>query len=284
MERRPVKKQNSNAGGSKAGLLKGNGILFGGLLGIVAVLALLTAIVLWSLSMYTRHNQEIELPDLVGRPVAQAQQMAESADVRTLVVDTVFNRSMPRGCVVRQNPSAHSMVKKNRTVRLTVNAMAPKNLAVPDVLDEPFKTAVSDLEKCGFEIGRLTFARDIAPRRVLNQSYKGRPIKIGTLLPGGSSIDLELGLPEDSEIIVVPDVTGMDYKSALKAIKLNLLNTGNCVFDKDIRTYQDSMSAKVYRQNPDFTYEGAHPGKNVSIYLTLDESKIPEKRVIIEQE
>lgn len=287
MERRPVKKQsNKNEAGMQKVIsgLKNHKILILGELGILAVLCLLVAIVMWSLTLYTRHNKEIELPDFVGRPVAEAETMASASDVRIMVVDTVFNRFMPKGCVVRQTPSAHSMVKKNRTVRLTVNAMAPKNLPVPDVLDEPFKTAVSDLEKCGFEIGRLTFTADRASYRVLRISHKGRSLEPGALLPGGSLVDIQLGLSDDSDYVEVPDVVGMDYKTALRTIKAGMLNTASCVFDKNIKTYQDSVLARVYRQNPDCTYENAHPGKNVTIYLTLDESRIPEKQVVKEQE
>lgn len=287
MERRPVKKQsNKNEAGMQKVIsgLKNHKILILGELGILAVLVLLVAIVMWSLTLYTRHNKEIELPDFVGRPVAEAETMASASDVRIMVVDTVFNRFMPKGCVVRQTPSAHSMVKKNRTVRLTVNAMAPKNMPVPDVLDEPFKTAVSDLEKCGFEIGRLTFAADRASYRVLRISHKGRSLEPGALLPGGSLIDIQLGLSDDSDYVEVPDVVGMDYKTALRTVKAGMLNTASCVFDKNIKTYQDSVLARVYRQNPDCTYENARPGKNVTIYLTLDESKIPEKQVVKEQE
>lgn len=193
-----------------------------------------------------------------------------------MVVDTIFNRGVPRGSVVRQVPSAGSMVKKDRTVRLTINALAPRNIPVPDLIDEPFKTAVSDLDKWGFELGRLTYVRDRATNRVIRQTYNGRDVKAGSLIPGGSSIDLVLGLAENDMMVKVPCAIGMDYKAAVRAVKATGLNTGSVIFDREIRTYQDSMSARVYKQNPDYLRQHHYPGGSVSLYLTLDENKIPE--------
>lgn len=242
---------------------------------VVAVVAIVAGLIL-ALSAYTRHDKEIQLPDFVGLSVPQANELAARTEVRTMVVDTIFNRGVPRGSVVRQVPSAGSMVKKNRTVRLTINALAPRNIPVPDLIDEPFKTAVSDLDKWGFELGRLTYVRDRATNRVIRQMYRGHDVKAGSLIPGGSTVDLVLGLAEDDMMVRVPCAIGLDYKAALRAVKSMGLNTGSVIFDREIRTYQDSMSARVYKQNPNYLRQYHYPGGSVSLYLTLDENKIPE--------
>lgn len=280
MEPRPVKKENKPRNARSPRVAKssgsGYGLLIGGVIGILVAVVALVAGLIWALSVYTRHDKEIQLPDFVGLSVPQATELAAETEVRTMVVDTIFNRGVPRGSVVRQVPSAGSMVKKNRTVRLTINALAPRNIPVPDLIDEPFKTALSDLDKWGFELGRLTYVRDRATNRVIRQMYRGRDVKAGTLVPGGSSIDLVLGLAEDDMLVKVPCAIGMDYKAAVRAVKAMGLNTGSVIFDREVRTYQDSMSARVYKQNPNYLHQYHYPGGSVSLYLTLDENKIPQ--------
>lgn len=280
MEPRPVKKENKPRNARSPRVAKssgsGYGLLIGGVIGILVAVVALVAGLIWALSVYTRHDKEIQLPDFVGLSVPQATELAAETEVRTMVVDTIFNRGVPRGSVVRQVPSAGSMVKKNRTVRLTINALAPRNIPVPDLIDEPFKTALSDLDKWGFELGRLTYVKDRATNRVIRQMYRGRDVKAGTLVPGGSSIDLVLGLAEDDMLVKVPCAIGMDYKAAVRAVKAMGLNTGSVIFDREVRTYQDSMSARVYKQNPNYLHQYHYPGGSVSLYLTLDENKIPQ--------
>jgi hypothetical protein len=55
----------------------------------------------------------------------------------------------------------------------------------------------------------------------------------------------------------------------------HFLNVGKVSFDKEIKSYADSMNAVVYKQG---TAAGARQnlGANVSIALTLDTSKIPQ--------
>lgn len=287
MEPRPVKKEKTapKASGRRSSKKKDTGfvawmsenrILLLGLLGMLPVIAVVVALIIWGITLYTRHDKEIQLPDFVGLSVPQADELAQQTKVRTVVVDTIFNRGVARGSVVRQVPSAGSMVKRNRTVRLTINAMAPRNIPVPDVLDEPFKTAVSDLDKWGFELGKLTYVSDRATNRVIRLTHKGRTVKAGTLLPGGSTIDLVLGLADNDMMVKVPCAIGMDYKTALRTVKLAGLNTGSVIFDRDIKTYQDSLNACVYKQNPDYFRLYHHLGGSVSLYLTLDRQKIPQ--------
>ena len=82
--------------------------------------------------------------------------------------------------------------------------------------------------------------------------YKGESIKPGTKIQQGSEITLVLGNGVGLEFIV-PDLFGLTYRDARAAVSESGLIVGSVVPDADVA---DTMSAFVYRQNPDrYDYE-----------------------------
>ena len=72
-------------------------------------------------------------------------------------------------------------------------------------------------------------------------------------------------------------VTGMKYLLAVSAVQDNSLNIKNLVFDYTVRDYSDSLDAVVYRQIPEISEEPLLMGSPVTLYLTTDITKVPEK-------
>ena len=68
----------------------------------------------------------------------------------------------------------------------------------------------------------------------------------------------------------VPDVTGMRYLRAVDAIHDNSLNIAHIKFDKNIKTYTDSLDATVYKQVPEASSMPIIKGESVTLYLKLD--------------
>ena len=65
----------------------------------------------------------------------------------------------------------------------------------------------------------------------------------------------------------------MKYVAAVDALHDRYLNVGQIRFDKDVRTYADSVNAVVYKQ--DAAGEARKLGSSVNLFLTLDKSKLP---------
>ncbi len=241
-----------------------------------AVIAVILLGVSWWLNAYTRHGKNVTVPDLTNMTGKEAAKAARSAGVRATVEDSVFMPKLGRGVVFRQEPRAGQVVKKGRHIRLTANAVVPKKVSMPNLVGYNIMEAKAEIIGHGLTIGNLEYVRDIANNVVLGQKVGGRVIRPGTEIVSGSEVTLVLGLNARYGSTVVPGVVGSKYLSAVDALHDNFLNKGNVVCDPGIRTYADSIQAYVYRQEPS-PRSSRTMGTRVTLYLTRDESKIPQK-------
>lgn len=229
------------------------------------------------LKTITRHSHVYILPDFSGMTIQQAQEVAQKGHFRLEVSDSVYIRGMQRGVICRQNPHAGSKVKKNRRILLSINSVLPRQVTVPDVVNYSLRQAKTELIASGLQLGKLIYVEDIATNNVLSQQYKGKDIEPGTLLESDSKIDLVLGLNfASNDSTYVPNVIGYKYNIAKDIIFDNSLNINKMLFDETVSTYTDSLEAFVYGQYPaasDST--SVAMGNEVTLYLSLDETKIP---------
>lgn len=247
----------------------------GGAVVLVAALVIGASIFL---SLYTRHGKSVIVPDFTNLDMAAVQNLAASAGVNAVVADSVFVRRMEKGAVYSQYPKAGMEVKAGRTVKLTVNAKQAKMVTMPNLVGFSLRQANSELKAKGLVLGKLTYISDIATNNVMKQLYRSREIASGREVEAGSRIDLVVGLNPDDNMTLIPDVVGMKYMRAVDAIHDNSLNVRRLSFDKDVKTYSDSLSAVVYRQTPEPSEFSQLMGTEVTLFLTLDESKLPSKK------
>ena len=88
-------------------------------LGMVLILLL---IVNWSLGIYTRHGQSLEVPSVKGKSMQQAIDILDDANLEYKILDSAFMADMPPSSVLEQTPRAGTKVKQGRTIYLTVNS------------------------------------------------------------------------------------------------------------------------------------------------------------------
>lgn len=228
------------------------------------------------LGLITRHNQTVSVPDFTNMTVDQAREVAREGHVGVKVTDSVFVRRLGAGVVYRQSPKAGATVKKGRSVFLTINSIIPRKVVMPNLVGYSLHEARAELTNRGLSLGKLTYTRDIATNHVLRQSVRGRVIRPGDLVISGSDVDLTIGLSDDERTTSVPKVIGMKYVPAVDALHDRYLNVGRVHFDKNIRTYADSVNAFVYKQDGLGTSKTY--GTAIGLYLTLDSGKLPEAK------
>ncbi len=244
------------------------------LIGGVAFFVLLLVGISIGLNLITRHGKTVVAPDFTNLSVAEAQEVAAQNEVAVKVVDSVFVRRLAGGVVYRQSPKAGATVKKGRSIFLTINSIVPRKVVMPNLFGYSITEARSELQNRGLNLGRLQYVRDIATNSVLGQYCEGKEAKAGDLVVSGSTIDLKVGVAKEDNETTVPRLIGMKYVRAVDALHDRFLNVGQVRFDKEVRTYADSVNAMVYRQDAEGS---AKPlGSTINIYLTLDSSKIPE--------
>ena len=228
------------------------------------------------LGIFTHHGKVLEVPDMVGLSVREADHVADSAGVRIDVVDSIYVRGMAKGAVYKQNPAAGASVKRGRRILLTINAVVPKKVTMPNLVGYSMRQAKAELSTRGLNLGKLIYVSDIATNNVLKQQQHGRDVAAGSLVESGSDIDLVVGLNGSDNRTYVPNVIGMKYIRAVDVVHENSLNISRLVFDDSIRNYNDSTNAVVYRQSPGASQAPTPMGSDVTLYLSVSPERIPK--------
>ena len=249
----------------------GRWILRNVILAILFFVALLIATQM-CLKALTRHNQVITVPDFTNLSVPDAKLLAKRHDIRTQVVDSVYVKRMEKGHVFSQNPTAGSLVKKNRTIKLTINSSQTKMVKMPNLVGYSLRQAKTEILSSGLTVGKLAYREDLATNNVLDQFIKGRYVAPGTEVEAETPVDLLLGLSPDENETFIPYLIGFTLPVARDNIFENSLNLGNVSYDETVQTYQDTLSAVVYQQTPAF-HVGAPAAMGTAIHLKLTTSQ-----------
>ena len=249
-------------------------ILLNLILAVVLVFVLIFASY-WAFNAITGHGKEFQTPDLTYMTVADATKVAQHDGLQLIVLDSLYIHSLPRGVVYQQDPSAGSMVKKGRKVRVVINSVLPKKVEMPDLVGYSLRQAKGVLEARGLVLGKLIYVEDIATNNVLDQQCNHLYVEPGSFIESESVIDLVLGLEPSENSTYIPDVIGLSRKAALNEIYGNSLNAGRLVYDNSVKSYSDSLNAKVWKQAPVHSDYPVSLGERVNIYLTLDPDRIP---------
>ncbi len=167
-------------------------------MGFHLVLAVVVTLVLligaaFALDAYTRHGSEFEMPEYIGR--SSDSLMETNPDGFIFVVrNTLFCKDKPDGTVLEQDPLPGEMVKAGRKVYLTCSSTVPPTVAMPQLAgDITLRQAMTILENNGLVLEKVIYTESENVNLVLEQYYKGRPIRKGTVINKGSKITLEVG-------------------------------------------------------------------------------------------
>ncbi len=237
---------------------------------------ILVLIINFCLKIFTRHNNEISVPDFYSMSLEEANHVARKSNVRLDVIDSIYVKRLEPGAVFLQNPAAGSPVKKGRRILITINASQPKMIDMPNLVGFSLRQAKTELYSRGLSINKISYIEDIATNNVIEQRYKGRKIAPGEQVESESAIDLVLGLDYEDALTNVPYVCGYSLSVAEDNIFENSLNVGTVRYDDSVQTYQDTLDAVVYSQSPINIYEPCRKGAKVNLILTIDQSKLAD--------
>lgn len=238
-------------------------------LGVFIVLIL---VIVFALNAYTGHGKTIAVPDLSGLKKENLEATLEPLGLKYAVIDSVYDNKRPKGSIVDQTPAPDFHVKAGRTVYVTVVAMQPQRVKMPNLVDLTLRQATQRLETYGLKVGKTSYQPDIAKNVILKQLWKGRKIHPDSLVVKGSSIDLVLGDGLNNSEVPVPYFINLTPEQAEEAIKSGALIQGAFIFDSDVK---DSLKARVYKQRPAYTQNAVIKiGDPVDLWFTETEDKI----------
>lgn len=239
------------------------------LLAAIALVFVLGLLFFQSLGWLTHHGESLKVPSVTGKNVDSATALLKDQGFDVIIIDSLYNDSLPLNTVKKQLPDPGATVKVNRTVFLNVNPVTLPMIEMPNLEGLSYRFAVDKLDKNHLLLGDTTYRPNFMKGSVLEQDYKGKKILFGSKVRWGSKIDLVIGGGLEAVKIPVPDLTGLTVSDARallqdKGILLAaILTTG---------TISDTASSYIYRQNPAvYNYDSSpnfiQPGQTMDIWI-----------------
>ena len=163
------------------------------LLAMAAVAAMLVFLTLKGLDIYSRHGEEITVPQLKGLSLAAAEKKLAVAGLTCEVSDSGYVRRYPAGTVLDQGIEPGMKVKPGREVALTINASAPPTIVMPDIVDNSsLREARSRLEALGFSLNPPEYING-EKEWVYGVKSNGKNVAAGTRVSISSRLTLVVG-------------------------------------------------------------------------------------------
>lgn len=127
--------------------------LWGNLAAMAAVIVALVIGVKFALDAYTHHGEEITVPNLRHKLFADADRIMADADLRMVVNDTGYVKTLPPDCILGQTPEPGEKVKSGHIIYVTINSPHTPTLTLPDVIDNSsLREAMAKLTAMGFKV------------------------------------------------------------------------------------------------------------------------------------
>lgn len=232
------------------------------LLLMVGVSAVILVLVFIFIRIYTRQGEESEMPDIVGKNIAEVMANNE-LELDFVVLDSIFREGTEGGTILTQDPLGGTMVKSGRKVYVSITAYNVDDAVLPELAGLSVRQAVSELYAIGLTVGKLTFVEDPYKNSVVDQSCNGKSLYAGQQVPRGSVVDLVVGSGDGTGSNSVPFVIGKTADKARRDILAVSLNVG----EEHFRGVKNKRTAVVYRQEPDYTGVNKYPyGTSVELW------------------
>lgn len=186
------------------------------------------------LPISTNHGESMTVPDLEGIQLADLSEFLEERDLRYEVEsDSGYSAKYPPLAVLKQFPLANAKVKEGRKIYITLNSQAPPEVKMPRLIQQSLKNAQLELRSMGLALGEIIYKPDYAMNSILEQSFKGKPIAEGTLIPKGSKVDFVVGDGLGDQTFQMLDLTSLDLEEAVFVMRGYGLKLGDVFYEKE---------------------------------------------------
>jgi len=162
---------------------------------VLFVVILFAGLWVW-MDRYTMHGESVEVPEVKGMMINDAEYALDDVELVAVVVDSAYVRSQPAGIVLEQKPAPGSKVKSGREIYLTINQKQTPMNTIPDIAGNcSRREAEARLRALGFKIGPI----ELVPGDhdwVFALKVNGRDVYAGERVPSDAPVVLVVGSSE----------------------------------------------------------------------------------------
>lgn len=158
---------------------------------------------------------EVEVPSVVGLPLAEAQRVLAASGLRWQLGEKRYHPQIKEGHVMAQEPAAHERVKRSRVVVLEVS-LGPALTQVPPVAGLDTRAARLALEEANLKMSTRreeVYDQTAPPGTVLRTLPPA-----GSSVPQGSEVVLIISRGPEPKAVEVPDLRGLSLDDAKKEL------------------------------------------------------------------
>lgn len=239
-------------------------------LAVLVGVGILIGLIAW-LRTYTQHGVEVEVNDVRGMVLSEAEPLLAAEGLVLEVIDSTYSDLVPFGTIVDQNPKPFSHAKHGRAVYVTINATTKRQVVMPNLQDMSYRQAETTLRGMGLVVDTVYDYEPSAFRDlVLDVKRDGESVLPGDKLPVGTQVRLVVGFGRGTEEVEVPSVIGMSPVDARRVLLSHRLTVGAVTCDEAVE--EDGTPLYVYQQIP-AAGEKLIEGETVALKLTMDPEK-----------
>ena len=215
------------------------------------VLVFLVLVVFQYTKIITYHSKTAIIPDISQTPIKEAISKLEELDLNYKIIDSsIYNKDFKEKLVISTHPQAGELVKKYRTVYITVNKLILKEVLVPNIIGKSKRKVMYILDTSEIKTNIIYVygdEKDILLRLI----HKGQVISSDTniYINKNSKIDLIFSNGLKQGEVYLPNLDKKSLQNAKRIINSSGLKLVNIKYTNTI----DSSKAVVYRQYPTYS-------------------------------
>ena len=213
----------------------------------IGVFLIVFLLFFFSLGFITGNGKTEKVPTVIGLDINTAEQNLKAMGFDVVFQDSIYVDTLPKNTILRQNPEADEIVRKGRTIYLTINRVVAPQVEMPNLVGFSLQSAQMYLKALGLRVGAITLVPDKNSNVVLDHLLNGVLIAVGSKISSGSGINLLVGDGSLSQMIEVPDLVGLTVDMARAKILSAGFIVGRFTSSASI---QDTATAFVIGQNP----------------------------------
>jgi beta-lactam-binding protein with PASTA domain len=229
-------------------------------------------IVRWSLKIYTRHGESIQVPDYTGMDMRDAMRKAEKQNFSIVAIDSFFDSNKRPNTIYQQDPMPNQRAKEGRTIYVSKYRAQADSVLLPTLVRagynfEQYRTKLKRID-VEARIKERIFDNKQEENSVLHFFHNGLKItddmlRRGVKVPRGSTLEFVITERITNEV-ALPDLICKRYDEAKF-----LLTTSNLTLGQTSGAEGEEGNAYVYRQEPEFIPgQMVIKGSSIDLYLT----------------
>lgn len=226
----------------------------------------------WSLNLYTRHGESLQIPNFVGMDYEDAAKRARKQNFKLIAIDSFYSSGKPANAIYQQDPKPLQRAKEGRTIYVSKYRVQADSFRLPSLLEAGYSYNRYAGKLKQNDVTAVIKERQFDPKQEENSIlffyFNGKKItdemlRQGVEIPKGSTLEFVVTERTTNEV-AIPNLVCKRYDAANFLIGSSGLELGQIFGD-----IADRENTYIVRQDPPYR-PGVmlQRGQTIDLYLS----------------